>query len=140
MSFEGGYFLGLVLKKYLARQSSGTLRKRRTRHTVYLVFSTFLCCLTTAKMRRQRSLSSIKKSKTVYLVSVSFLQLRIYQVIILKSALNIKGLFKNLPYAADTPFNTAKQQHKPTCLLNTRINLQQQIHNWINKSDERTIF
>lgn len=50
------------------------------------------------------------------------------------------SLLKSLPYAADAPFNTAKWQHEPTCLPNTRVNLQQQIHDWIDGSDERTIF
>jgi hypothetical protein len=50
------------------------------------------------------------------------------------------GLLKNLPYAADAPFNAAKWQHEPTCLPNTRVDLQQQIHDWIDGSDERTIF
>jgi hypothetical protein len=50
------------------------------------------------------------------------------------------GLLKNLPYAADAPFNTAKWQHEPTCLPDTRVDLQQQIHDWIDGGDERTIF
>ncbi|KAH8598455.1 putative WD-repeat protein [Bisporella sp. PMI_857] len=50
------------------------------------------------------------------------------------------SLLKNLPYASDAPFNTAKWQHEPTCLPDTRVDLQQQIHDWIDGSDERTIF
>ena len=50
------------------------------------------------------------------------------------------GLLNTLPYAADAPFNTAKWQHEPTCLPDTRVDLQQQIHDWIDGSDERTIF
>jgi hypothetical protein len=50
------------------------------------------------------------------------------------------GLLKTLPYAADAPFNTAKWQHEPTCLPDTRVDLQQQIHDWIDGGDERTIF
>ena len=49
------------------------------------------------------------------------------------------GLLKTLPYAAAAPFNTAQWQHEPTCLLDTRVDLQQ-IHDWIDGSDERTIF
>jgi hypothetical protein len=50
------------------------------------------------------------------------------------------GLLKDLPYAADTPFHAAKWQHEPTCLPDTRVDLQQQIHDWIDGNDERTIF
>ena len=64
----------------------------------------------------------------------------IYQVIILTSALDIDGLLKDLPYATDAPFYAAKWQHEPTCLPNTRVDLQQQIHDWIDGNDERTIF
>ncbi len=58
----------------------------------------------------------------------------------LKSVLDMDGLLKNLPYAADAPFNTAKWQHEPTCLPDTRVDLQQQIHDWMEGGDERTIF
>ena len=64
----------------------------------------------------------------------------IYQVIILTSALDIDGLLKDLPYATDAPFYAAKWQHEPTCLPDTRVDLQQQIHDWIDGNDERTIF
>jgi hypothetical protein len=50
------------------------------------------------------------------------------------------GLLKELPYAADAPFYAAKWQHEPTCLPDTRVDLQQQIHDWIDGNDERTIF
>jgi hypothetical protein len=50
------------------------------------------------------------------------------------------GLLKTLPYAADAPFNTAKWQHEPICLPDTRVDLQQQIHGWIDRGDKRTIF
>jgi hypothetical protein len=57
-----------------------------------------------------------------------------------KSALDMDGLLRNLPYAADTPFNAAKWQYEPTCLSNTRVDLQRQIHDWIDGNDKRTIF
>jgi len=50
------------------------------------------------------------------------------------------SLLKDLPYAADASFHAAKWQHKPTCLPDTRVDLQQQIQNWIDGNDERTIF
>jgi hypothetical protein len=50
------------------------------------------------------------------------------------------GLLKDLPYAADAPFYAAKWQHEPTCLPDTRVHLQQQIHDWIDGNDHRTIF
>jgi hypothetical protein len=43
--------------------------------------------------------------------------------IILKRVLDIDNLLKTLPYAADAPFNTAKWQHEPTCLPDTRVDL-----------------
>ena len=49
-------------------------------------------------------------------------------------------LLKNLPYAADAPFNTSKWQHEPICLPDTRVDLQKRIHDWIDGDDERTIF
>jgi hypothetical protein len=63
-----------------------------------------------------------------------------YQINILTRALDMDDLLNTLPYATDAPFNTAKWQHEPTCLPNTRVDLQQQIHDWIDGNDERTIF
>ncbi|PVH71132.1 hypothetical protein DL98DRAFT_577528 [Cadophora sp. DSE1049] len=53
---------------------------------------------------------------------------------------DMDGVLKDLPYAADAPFHAAKWQHEPTCLPDTRVHLQQQIHDWIDGNDERTIF
>jgi hypothetical protein len=50
------------------------------------------------------------------------------------------GLLKDLLYATDAPFHAAKWQHEPTCLPDTRIHLQQQIHDWIDGNDGHTIF
>jgi hypothetical protein len=50
------------------------------------------------------------------------------------------GLLKDLSYATDAPFHAAKWQHEPTCLPDTRVHLQQQIHDWIDGNDGHTIF
>jgi len=50
------------------------------------------------------------------------------------------NVLRELPYAADAPFNARKWQHDPTCLPDTRVDLLQQIHNWIDRNDKRSIF
>src|SRR4051812_29617573 len=50
------------------------------------------------------------------------------------------GLLNKLPYAADAPFNAYKRQHDLTCLHDTRVDLLQQIHNWLDGSDKQFIF
>ncbi|KAG9245486.1 heterokaryon incompatibility protein-domain-containing protein [Calycina marina] len=52
---------------------------------------------------------------------------------------DIDGLLQTLPYAADAPFNAAKWQHEPTCLRDTRVCLQQSIHDWIDGNNKPTI-
>jgi NACHT domain len=60
----------------------------------------------------------------------------ICQALILISLLDMDSLLERLPYAADAPFNARKWQHAPTCLPDTRVDLLQQIHNWIDSNDE----
>ncbi|KAH6725060.1 beta transducin-like protein HET-D2Y [Leptodontidium sp. MPI-SDFR-AT-0119] len=50
-----------------------------------------------------------------------------------------KGLSR-LPYAVEAPFNSYTKQHSPSCLLNTRVDLLQEIYNWADGQDERCIF
>ena len=54
-----------------------------------------------------------------------------------------KDLLYYLPYAIKAPFNAYDRQNKPACLSNTRVNLLQEIYDWINGKngqDERCIF
>ncbi|OBT66967.1 hypothetical protein VE03_04219 [Pseudogymnoascus sp. 23342-1-I1] len=45
-----------------------------------------------------------------------------------------------LPVATEASFNSLHNQHEPTCLLNTRIELLQHISAWVEGTDERCIF
>jgi archaellum biogenesis ATPase FlaH len=62
------------------------------------------------------------------------------------SLLDMDSLLERLPYATDAPFNARKWQHAPNCLPDTRVDLLQQIHDWIDsndeidRTDERSIF
>jgi hypothetical protein len=45
-----------------------------------------------------------------------------------------------LPYAAEAPFNSNRRQNDPTCLEETRVDLLQDINDWVDGQDERCIF
>ncbi|CZR68823.1 related to WD40-repeat protein (notchless protein) [Phialocephala subalpina] len=45
-----------------------------------------------------------------------------------------------LPSASGAAFNSFSKQHEPTCLPNTRVDLLQDIYNWVDGQDERSIF
>ncbi|EOA91948.1 hypothetical protein ACJQWK_03400 [Exserohilum turcicum] len=45
-----------------------------------------------------------------------------------------------LPRAADASFNSLAKQHEPTCLENTRTDLLERIHSWVEGLNERHIF
>jgi hypothetical protein len=48
-----------------------------------------------------------------------------------------KDLLCYLPYADEASFNAYDRQDKPACLLNTRVDLLQEIYNWINRKDRQ---
>ncbi|MCJ1313649.1 hypothetical protein MMC25_007328 [Agyrium rufum] len=52
----------------------------------------------------------------------------------------IDSPLNSLPYAKDAPFNVYQQQHGPTCLPNTRVDLLHDIYRWADGQDERFIF
>lgn len=52
----------------------------------------------------------------------------------------LEDLYRLLPAAADAPFISLAQQHEPLCLLGTRVDLLQDIHEWVIGSDEQYIF
>ncbi|KFY17840.1 hypothetical protein V492_00349, partial [Pseudogymnoascus sp. VKM F-4246] len=48
-----------------------------------------------------------------------------------------------LPFATQAPFNSYNRQHEPACLLGTRVDLLQDIYDWVDgkdEQDERCIF
>ncbi|KAH9203604.1 hypothetical protein DL95DRAFT_529580 [Leptodontidium sp. 2 PMI_412] len=45
-----------------------------------------------------------------------------------------------LPFARNAPFNSYDLQHEPTCLPDTRVDLLQEIYDWVDGQDERCIF
>jgi hypothetical protein len=49
-------------------------------------------------------------------------------------------LLKTLPIATDAPFNSFQRQHEPTCLLNTRVNLLEEIYNWADGENSPCMF
>jgi len=54
-----------------------------------------------------------------------------------------KDLLRQLPYANEAPFNAYDRQNEPACLSNTRVDLLQEIYDWIDRKDgqdERCIF
>ena len=51
-----------------------------------------------------------------------------------------ENLFSLIPVATNAPFNSYDRQHEPTCLLNTRVDLLQEIYDWADGQDERCIF
>jgi len=46
-----------------------------------------------------------------------------------------KDLLRHLPYADEAPFNAYNHQDEPECLPNTRIDLLQEIYDWIDNKD-----
>jgi hypothetical protein len=50
------------------------------------------------------------------------------------------NLVNRLPYAVDAAFNSYAKQHSPFCLLNTRVDLLQEISGWADGQDESCIF
>ncbi|KAF1815014.1 hypothetical protein P152DRAFT_392310 [Eremomyces bilateralis CBS 781.70] len=45
-----------------------------------------------------------------------------------------------LPFSAEAPFNSFQNQHEPTCLPNTRVNILEEIFSWADGQDKRFIF
>jgi hypothetical protein len=48
-------------------------------------------------------------------------------------------LLSTLPVASEAAFNSLHNQHEPTCLLNTRAELLQDIATWVDGADERCV-
>ncbi|KAF2182636.1 hypothetical protein K469DRAFT_669646 [Zopfia rhizophila CBS 207.26] len=59
---------------------------------------------------------------------------------IIKEKNTLDIILNRLPYAEDAPFNSYSKQHEPTCLSNTRVDLLQEIYNWLDGQDEQCIF
>ncbi|KAM3085629.1 hypothetical protein ACMFMG_002698 [Clarireedia jacksonii] len=53
---------------------------------------------------------------------------------------NQENPLSRLPFATNAPFNSYNSQHEPTCLLDTRVDLLQEIYEWADGQDERCIF
>ncbi|KAK3208224.1 hypothetical protein GRF29_77g3825, partial [Pseudopithomyces chartarum] len=47
---------------------------------------------------------------------------------------------RHLPYAKNAPFNSYSEQHKLTCLEDTRVSLLCEIYSWVDGQDKRCIF
>jgi hypothetical protein len=58
----------------------------------------------------------------------------------LTSSLDLNDVLSTLPSAADALFNAFQRRHDPTCLLDTRVDLLQDIYSWADGQDERCIF
>ncbi|KAF1817615.1 hypothetical protein P152DRAFT_463702 [Eremomyces bilateralis CBS 781.70] len=54
--------------------------------------------------------------------------------------LDLNDVLNSLPTAKDAPFNTYQRQHDPTCLPDTRVDLLQEIYDWADGQDGRSIF
>ncbi|KAI0884183.1 vegetative incompatibility protein HET-E-1 [Annulohypoxylon maeteangense] len=67
---------------------------------------------------------------------------RLRQEIDRKDAENAKRdyLLTTLPVASEAAFNSRHNQHEPTCLPNTRMELLLEIEHWLESPDERCIF
>jgi len=51
-----------------------------------------------------------------------------------------EGLLSRLPHAEDAPFNSFANQHEPSCLENTRVDLLRDIFDWADGQDGHFIF
>ncbi|KAK1970749.1 hypothetical protein LY78DRAFT_627386 [Colletotrichum sublineola] len=65
--------------------------------------------------------------------------LQIDQTTILLS-LDQKSVLDKLPIAPDASFNSHAEEHNPTCLPNTRVELLKELDQWINNPSAETIF
>jgi hypothetical protein len=54
--------------------------------------------------------------------------------------LDLNDLLKSLPTAADAPFNASQRQHNATCLPDTRVDLLQDVYDWVDGKDKPCIF
>ncbi|KAK7416688.1 hypothetical protein QQX98_005014 [Neonectria punicea] len=52
----------------------------------------------------------------------------------------LDDILSTLPIASEAAFNSLNNQHEPTCLSNTRVELLEDIAEWADGSDERCIF
>ncbi|OAL56447.1 WD40 repeat-like protein [Pyrenochaeta sp. DS3sAY3a] len=57
-----------------------------------------------------------------------------------KNLSQLDTLFRHLPCAKDAPFNAYAKQHEPICQPGTRVDLLQEIYNWVDGNDKHKIF
>ncbi|KAF1816161.1 hypothetical protein P152DRAFT_112680, partial [Eremomyces bilateralis CBS 781.70] len=57
-----------------------------------------------------------------------------------RSSENLNDVLNSLPTAKDAPFNAYQRQHDPACLPDTRVDLLQEIYDWADGQDGRSLF
>jgi hypothetical protein len=68
------------------------------------------------------------------------LNLSLISYIAIKANANNGLVLERLPSAADAPFNSYNRQNEPSCHRDTRVELLQEIYNWVDRQDEQCIF
>jgi hypothetical protein len=118
-------------------------RAEKIRRTRYWVFSTSKCRSSMAKGERRRSNGSGRRSIRLQTVGAQFrlnIKTRQSRRALTGSLGPETNLVNRLPYAVDAAFNSYAKQHSPFCLLNTRVDLLQEISGWADGQDESCIF
>ncbi|KAL2827367.1 hypothetical protein BDW59DRAFT_160332 [Aspergillus cavernicola] len=59
---------------------------------------------------------------------------------ILREKQVIEDTLSRLPYAIEATFNSYQRQHEPTCLIDTRVHVLEEINAWANREDGCSIF